>query len=334
MKIGATGWMAAVAAGLSLLAAGPAAAWGVLGHQVIALIAYRHLTPAARAQVDALTAKAADPAVQARLEGLSESQRTARLRRFMPAQTAVLGDTPEARFADGASWADAYRLTHPATTGWHFVDLNVAAPDLAAACPAIGTFDARQAPPADECLVTALYRQAEVLRDRGRSDAERIAALRFVVHLVGDAHQPLHAADNGDEAGNCVLVAVPGVINVTSLHAYWDNGTVDQLGKSADEVAQRLDSGVAQRRAPLRAPEPLSLATTGSPSGWAAAWALESNRLAHDQVYGSRRWPRCGDKPAPIGLSGDQRAAFAALAGQQLAKAGLRLADLLNALLT
>jgi len=83
--------------------AGPALAWGDLGHKVTALIAYRHLTPKARTTLDALLATDNDPL------------------------------TPP-DFASRATWADKYRNGHRETAAWHFVDVEIDHPDLQSAC--------------------------------------------------------------------------------------------------------------------------------------------------------------------------------------------------------
>ncbi|HTC39889.1 MAG TPA: S1/P1 nuclease, partial [Steroidobacteraceae bacterium] len=92
-----------MAAALAVLICSPALAWGDLGHEVTALIAYRHLSPTARAAVDALLA--------------SDPDRLA------------AGD-----FASRSTWADKYRNAHRETAAWHFVDIEIDQPDLKAAC--------------------------------------------------------------------------------------------------------------------------------------------------------------------------------------------------------
>src|SRR5277367_6162974 len=97
-----------VAVAVMVAAAGPAAAWGDLGHEVTAMIAYGRLTPAARAKVDAL--------LQADSDTLT---------------------APD--FASRATWADKYRNGHRETANWHFVDIEIDHPDLKAACSGFPT---------------------------------------------------------------------------------------------------------------------------------------------------------------------------------------------------
>ncbi len=116
--------VAVVASAGIVLAGNPALAWGDLGHEVVALIAYRHLTPATKAKVDALLASDAD--------------------------SLTAKDV-----ASRATWADKYRASHRETTAWHFVDLEIDQTDLAAACsgfPASSPHGASQGP-AQDCVV-------------------------------------------------------------------------------------------------------------------------------------------------------------------------------------
>src|SRR5689334_14950394 len=136
---------------------GSALAWGQEGHRVVALIAERHLTPAARAEAAQLLA----------IEGASG-------------------------MAAVASWADDFRSTHRQTAPWHFVNIPLAA---------AGYDHARDCP--DEQSVVAKPNEfAAVLADRSARDRKRALALKFLIHLVADLHQPLHASDRHDRGGN------------------------------------------------------------------------------------------------------------------------------------
>lgn len=117
--------------------------------------------------------------------------------------------------ADVASWADDLRDRDDdlarRSTRWHFVNM---AEDGCA-------FDAARHCPEGDCVVAAIRDQAAILADRGRTDAERLQALKFVIHFVGDAHQPMHAGYGHDRGGNRVQVHVHG--KGSNLHALWDD---------------------------------------------------------------------------------------------------------------
>jgi hypothetical protein len=298
----------ALALGLAAMAS-PAAAWGDLGHRVIALIAYRHLTPAARAKVNSLIADARDnPPLKAQLQALMNSP--------TPRLSGVFAAPEDNDFASWSVWADRYRLAHRETAPWHFIDLEVDNPDIATACP----------PRPTGCLLTALYSNAAVLRNPAASEFDKIVALKFIIHLVGDLHQPLHAADHHDNGGNCVRIYVRGAVNVTSLHAYWDSYLFDK-GDTPDALAQRLDPPSAPVRSGIVPNAPLA-------ARWADDWAMESNRIARDHIYAKHDYPTCGAAAEPFDFSVEDRSAARAIASAQFLKAGLRLSAVLNMLMT
>jgi hypothetical protein len=100
--------------------------------------------------------------------------------------------------ASVSSWADDFRSSHPETAGWHFVDIPL---DKTAYDP---TRDCN--PDKGDCIIHAIARFKSVLGDCSKSLAERSEALRFLIHFVGDIHQPLHdetryGADGKDDRG-------------------------------------------------------------------------------------------------------------------------------------
>ncbi len=262
-------------------------AWGDLGHRVTALIAYRHLTPSARTTLDALLAGDSDT-----LTG------------------------PD--FASRATWADKYRNAHRETAAWHFVDIEIDAPDMAAACfhfPALGGALAG-AGPAKDCVVNKIDEFAAELTNATTPRAERLLALKFLIHFIGDLHQPLHAADHHDRGGNCVLLAaLQG--QATNLHAYWDVDVVEALGHSPEQIAEKLDAGLSGAEA-----------KKGS-GGRAADWAMESFEIARRDAYALHDLPTCRHRGA-VALSADYAAQARKDAATQLLKAGLRMAAVLN----
>jgi S1/P1 Nuclease len=281
-----------------LLIAGPAAAWGDLGHEVTALIAYRHLTPKSRDALNALLAGDAD-------------QLTA----------------PD--FASRATWADKYRSTHRETAAWHFVDIEIDRPDLAAACfgfPPLAAAQPASAGPAQDCIVNKINEFFAELKDPGTPSAERLLALKFLIHFIGDLHQPLHASDHADRGGNCIALS-PTLGQDRNLHAFWDVGAVAALGNSATQIAAKLDADITK--------EELQAWTSGS----SRTWTMESFALARRDVYaiadGPGREQPTGDlptcrSPGSIALSTEYQSRAQQDAAIQLKKAGIRMAGLLN----
>jgi hypothetical protein len=201
MKMSRYSTMVALAVAISLPA--PCLAWGAEGHAVVAAIARSRLTPATRAKVDAILAQDTDT--------LTAPDMLAR-----------------------STWADAWRgAGHRETAEWHFVDVELDHPDLDAACyghPASAV--PASAGPAKDCIIDKVAEFATELGAANTTPAERVLALKYVLHFVGDMHQPLHAADNHDRGGNCVRVALGGQRTV-NLHSYWDTVVVGELGEDA-----------------------------------------------------------------------------------------------------
>ena len=124
----------------------------------------------------------------------------------------LLALEPGATLASISTWADEHRS--PATARWHFV--NIAAD---AACRYVAERDC----PGGACVVGAIERQTAVFRSTAPA-TERLKALKYLVHLVADVHQPLHAGRAEDKGGNLYQVHAFG--RGTNLHALWDSGLV------------------------------------------------------------------------------------------------------------
>jgi hypothetical protein len=267
----------------------PALAWGRLGHEVTALIAYRHLTPAARAKVDALLASDTD--------------------------TLTAPD-----FASRANWADEYRNDHRETAAWHFVDIEIDRPDLAAACfgfPPLAPGQPASQGPAKDCIVDKLDEFEAELASPSTPAPERLLALKFVMHFAGDLEQPLHAADHQDRGGNCIGLSPSPDAQSTNLHAWWDTGVVETLGSSPEAIATDLDRKITPQQA----------------QGWAVggprAWAMETFEVGRKIAYDLPSRPTCAEQGSVALLPGYQAQARTA-AALQLEKAGVRMATLLN----
>jgi S1/P1 Nuclease len=278
-----------LALGVASGAAAPVLAWGDLGHEATALIAYKHLTPAARAKLDKLLAS--DP------------------------DTLTPPD-----FASRATWADKYRSGHRETAAWHFVDIEIDKPDLAAACfnyPAPAAGQPASQGPAQDCVVDKIEEFSGELADPGTAPAERLLALKFLIHFVGDLHQPLHASDDHDRGGNCVKLDPSPDGDVTNLHAFWDATVVRAQGGSAQVIAAKLDARIT--------PSEIRLWSVGGPRDW----AMESYGMAKADAYRLPSRPTC-EGGGPISLSPEYQAMATKDAALRLAQAGIRMAVVLN----
>ena len=263
-----------------------ACAWGVEGHQVVVTIARDYLSPQVRAKVDQMLA--ADPDTLTAHDIQSESV-----------------------------WADRYRGTHKETTEWHYVDIELDHPDLKQACYG---YPASPPPasqgPGHDCIVDKITQFTQELASPATPVAERLLALKFLIHFVGDIHQPLHAGDNHDKGGNCVLLNLGGMRQV-NLHAYWDTTIVQTLDTDPLALAATLERNITPTdKAEWEQADP-------------QAWAMEGFDLARTVVYMPAARPGCDD-PAPVSLPAGYEDAARKVATVQLEKAGVRLAALLN----
>ncbi len=295
-------------------------AWGCKGHFVTALIAEKHLTPRARTMVSQILASApTDP----------------RISRYCK-------ETDLDAFVYSSTWADDERNINPSTSGWHFVDIPRGAPvgDISPYCP-----------DSQGCITKAIIDQLALLGNPDASASVRADALRYVIHFIGDIHQPLHTTSNDDLGGNCVPVTFFGRAPVETnsqkerfqpnLHSIWDSGLIDQFGagRTPQELAQDLDSQ-------FKVQIPLWLSGERDPG----AWAWEGQVIAERAVYGLLPTKIAVEKPVNVNscsddehiamrmLTLDERLADGYLqsatpvVAEQLAKAGARLAAVLNSL--
>jgi hypothetical protein len=162
-----------------------------------------------------------------------------------------------------------------------------------------------------ECIVAAINRELAVLADATRPDAERAQALKFVVHLIGDVHQPLHAGRGDDWGGNRVQLrwSEDGVEEGTNLHSAWDR-----------IIPVRRDLPVRAHADRLMAQPALPVDPTRRSDRRAVDWAVESCLI----VEGAGFYPT-GRTLTPAYVDAQQ-----ALADRRLRQAGQRLADVLN----
>lgn len=270
--------------------------WGAGGHMMTAQIAFGRLTPNARAKANELLAIEIDPAAETR---------------------------KSTDFVNASHWADDLRPfpEFDSFKSLHFIDKPF-------------SLDGTELPEiVPDNIVKALKDNVEILRTSTDKKAQA-QALRFIIHFVGDIHQPLHCTakvshdrPDGDKGGNLFLMKIvgdDGELRDTNLHSYWDGGI-----------------GTFPRSGPNFAPPPLSsvltaarLARRWNPATNRAlrlnrpfnfdAWANESFRLGKTVVYTNIRE---GRRPSAAYIKRARRAAR-----QRVAWGGYRLAALLNAI--
>ena len=226
----------------------------------------------------------------------------------------LLAGEPDPTLAGVASWADDLRNTDPArfkqTSKWHYIDAKGGGCD----------YDLVRDCPDGNCVIVALRKQLAILGDRSQPLPARRDALKFVVHLVGDIHQPLHAGGHDDAGGNGYQISlrtdippeayaknkyVDGVMG-TNLHAVWDYYVLAQPGLTLQQYTERLDA-LPWPPAPAQLSPPI-------------AWARESCRLVDAR----------GPYPPTHKMDRSYLDAMRPLAEQRVRQAAYRLATLLN----
>ena len=201
--------------------------------------------------------------------------------------------------AEVASWADEIRGTD-ASLPMHSVRIPL---DHSG-------YDRRRDCKRDKCVVAALERNLQVLRNRCAPGGERVAALKFAVHFVGDIHQPLHASiDTGE------MKVLFGRKQYT-LHKFWDTVAIRRMKQSPASLAIAL------------AKEADGLPSGGGP----ADWAIESRDIARDSIFAPiASAPKLADMP--VLTEADLQAAQKTMR-VRMAQAGVRLAATLNNAMT
>jgi len=153
---------------------------------------------------------------------------------------ALLALEPGATLESVSTWADEHR--NPTTASWHYV--NFPRGD----CHYVAERDC----PDGKCIVSALTRQLDVLASNAPPE-KRLLALKYVVHLAADIHQPLHAGFGDDRGGNSFQVQALG--KGTNLHALWDGGLGLLGSERLADVEPRLRAKMGSVSAGRRPPE-------------------------------------------------------------------------------
>ena len=261
--------------------AAPAQAYWEYGHEAVASIAFRNVSPRVQAEIRQLLSK------QALLET----------------------PTCPARTIEQASvWADCIKPLGPRFSyayNWHYQNVNICKPfELKANCPD------------GNCVSAQVERSVKLLKDKKNVPVrERVMALAFLVHFVGDLHQPLHAGDRGDLGGNRARSSY-GIFNgqKLNLHTIWDGYLAERAITTPPTLVRRYSS---EERAALA-------------GGSVEDWSRESWQVARDAAYASAYGDPCGPADQRGKLDEAAIEKLIPVARDQVAKGGLRLARLLE----
>jgi hypothetical protein len=293
-------------------------AWGCKGHQTVAAIAEKHMTPEARQMAQKL---------------LGENPIDPKLKRWCGNATTDL-------MVDASTWPDDVRNERK-NGPWHYIDIprGKHKGELNEYCGAEG------------CVTRAIEEQRAILKDKTADPVKRAEAIRYLIHFVGDLHQPLHAANNADNGGNCVPVKY-------FRHEPLPNTTHPEREDYSPNLHQIWDTEIVERDMeisnPLRYAEELDEKFHAESATWEAAgihvdnWAWESHERAETAVYdalpekigiepdlklkscaeNNHMGKRMFEKHLAVGEVYQNNAAK--VAESSLAEAGVRLAMILN----
>lgn len=211
---------------------------------------------------------------------------------------------PGVRISDASTWADEEREI-PGSQSWHYVNVPISE----------SGYDPKYCQPGG-CVVSRIEYFRRILADKGAPNAERQRALKFLIHLIADLHQPLHVGDHNDHGGNLVQVRFFDL--GSNLHRVWDSGIIER--HTTNEQVWLWDLTF------MANPKMVVDWSRGTPEDWATESLLiakSAYRLPGSQAI-IRPGTRLGDEYCNFALPIIQR---------QLAKAGIRTAFILNGIL-
>ena len=254
----------------------PAQAWWEYGHETTARIALETVRPETRARIAAL---------------LRHSRAL---------------DTPTcpARTLEQASvWPDCIKGLKERFSyafSWHYQNVDVCKPfDLTAACKD------------GNCVSAQITRNAKLLKDKSLNPRERLTALAFLTHFVGDLHMPFHAGDRGDRGGNDVKATYGAFAGSRlNIHSVWD-------GYLAERAISTPPALIAEARAEMAA-------------GTVADWSRESWVVSRDAGYGTAFKDVCPPTGERAVLDEPRIQSLLPIVRLQITRAGMRLARLLD----
>jgi hypothetical protein len=228
--------------------------------------------------------------------------------RLSPAARFAIRDLlePGESLADASTWADENGRDVPGSAAWHYVNVHVSS----------SHYTARDCRP-QGCVVSKIAEFRSILADKNAPKSRRRTALRFYVHLVQDLHQPFHVADRGDRGGNTLQLQY-GRFDATNLHQVWDSGLLRSRYRNENDLLHEMSNSITDTT--------LRDWVKGRIEDWADE-SLDLGRRAYQDPR-THLTLRSG-----VRLSREYEREYVPHAVERLARAGVRLAYLLNDIL-
>ena len=269
---------------IALFSAVPAVAYWEFGHETVASVAWQQMRPETRRAVTRLLRQGA------------------------------LLDTPEcpvATIEQASVWADCVKPLGDRFAyaySWHYQNVNICKP-----------FDLKGPCKDGNCVSAQVERNARLLADPKVPQREKVMALAFLVHFVGDLHQPMHAGDHADLGGNKVAANYGLIGGRTNLHSIWD-------GWLAERAITTPPAGASGLLSALSAADKSRIA-----GGTVEAWSREMWGKARTLAYATIIGDPCGAAPTtrPT-LTERQVQALIPAVREDVVEGGIRLARLLD----
>ena len=267
-----------------LLLASPASAWWEYGHHTVGRIGYMVAKPETRTKIDRLIARS---------------------------RTLETPSCPIRNIEDAAYWPDCVKTLKERfsySSSWHYQNVDICKPfDLEAPCRD------------GNCVSAQVTRNAKLLGDESLPVRERVMALSFLAHFVGDLHMPLHAGDRGDLGGNRLGANYGVIAGRTNLHSIWDGYLADRgISNPPGEARGILSDVPASERAAAAA-------------GTVLEWSRENWEVSREYAYATVMADPCGPTPSErptIDEATTRR--LVPIIRRQIARGGLRLGRLLD----
>ncbi len=285
---------------VGLLTPEPSHAWGRQGHRIVARIAAKNLLQTTRDKLRAILGAGASASAL------------------------------ESAMANASIWPDLIDRDATGTERWHFINVPIASPFSVSGLCTGGACVIAQI----ENMQNRLQNNLPGFKLQAPPQPPRTMTsqqLAFLIHFVGDIHQPLHAVVNGDRGGNCVRLTAPLVHpstpDTTNLHSAWDVDEVLAVMRAHNNSEATTANALFQRF--MQGDAVAQLTPTD--------WARESSDLARSLVYQRLKIPnhsappgQCASGIKPVSITTSYLSSNVTAVERRLMEAGIRLSNILN----
>jgi hypothetical protein len=217
----------------------------------------------------------------------------------------LLGGSAATAMAKASTWADEIEAKRPETKAWHYVNIPIAE----------GKYKAERDCPDGNCAVARMAADMKVLADKTQPAEKRAEALKFLINLMGEIHQPLRCVEDGLDHGRNVKVQFGD--KHTTLFDLWETEVPKGLQGTVDQLVSRLSTKIK--------PEHRKFWANGSLTTWCEESAGHAKVNIHDDFYGATKLSN-----GEILVSLEYPDVKRRLASEQLSRAAVRLAAAIN----